>query len=627
MCAWVSVRGAWQTDADESGHTTTYWKDDKLIIFGGENEQRVFLSDVYIFDIRDATWSQPVLSGHPPCGRSRHAVVLHDDKLFILGGVHNNPRAPPADYDPDDETEYNPQEVLDDICYLDLKTMTWSRSWKWVARFDHQAWVREGKMWIFGGMGKEMDRTGELVSLDLTNPVFARTESKPAGYTTRQPRTTPDASTTGRVLRSHRSYGPNSPRPLFGSRRNTPPPKSTPVPASTSAVRFLWGRDIPSEAHGTHFHHLCGSTMLDFVTSANTIGAGETALCALDLRELTWRKIADGTDVLGGGSWRWHYLAIAPNSTMAYLLGCPTDAGAEELPDREQEEFLSDVLPLDLSRFGLHPDPAPGEAPIPGQLGWDLAAVFDRDDAGADFIIRAMKDEATEGDEYDLAGLWGQNAILSPPPAAAPSSTTPNSTVAAASSDLPPESVLAPPIRVHKLILLARWRHFTALHNARMREFHAGTMYLPEPYSVVRAFLYYLYTDSVAQPDLSTVAGLLVMSNLYDIPQLRTLCLARLYAELDVDSAALVWERAGVAGEEQLRRKAASFVLAYWGRVVRTAGFRRLGRRSLMELCEEVDEEGRVLGGEELQRDEGGPAEGKTAPVERTEEDEDEEMG
>ena len=520
--------------------------------------------------------------------------MLHDDKLFILGGIHNNPHAMPPDFDPDDENEYNPQEVLDDLCYLDLKTMTWSRSWRWIARFDHQAWVRDGKLWVFGGMGQGMDRTGELISLDLTHPAFARTEIKQTGYVTRQPGLgdEPVAATGGqsRILRSHRPYGHNSPRPLPISRRNTPPPRKQSIPAATSAVRFLWGRDIPSESHGTHFHHLCGNTLLDFVTSAHTIRPAETGLSALDLNDMTWRRVADGIDIIGGGDWRWHYLAISQDSTMAYLLGCPTDNDEDV---GEGEEYLSDVLPIDLSRFGMHVDRKEGENPKLGTLGMDLAGVFDKPDFGADFVIRAIKDEAAEGDEWDMTGVWGKNMMGNA-----------NSMQGIDDDDLPPEEVLGPPISVHKLILLSRWPHFATLYSAQMREFHRGRMYLPESYTVVKAFLYYLYTDSVSTsqycPNLSTVAGLLVMANLYDLKHLRTLTLHRLFSELDVESAAVVWERAGVAGEEGLRKKAAGFVLTYWGRIVRTMGFRRLSRRSLMELCEEVDVEGRVMGGEEL---------------------------
>jgi len=32
-----------------------------------------------------------------------------------------------------------------------------------------------------------------------------------------------------------------------------------------------------------------------------------------------------------------------------------------------------------------------------------------------------------------------------------------------------------------------------------MAEFHTKKMHIPEPYSVVKAFLYYLYTDSIHQ--------------------------------------------------------------------------------------------------------------------------------
>ncbi|KAH8150841.1 uncharacterized protein LAJ45_05022 [Morchella importuna] len=583
---WTLVDNYGDIPSVRMGHTTTYWRDNKLVIFGGENEHRMFLSDVYIFDISTATWSQPVVEGHPPSGRSRHAVVLHEDKLFILGGIHNNPNAI------EDDTEYNPQEVLDDICYLDLKSMTWSRSWKWIARFDHQAWVRDNKLWVFGGMGKEMDRTGELISLDLNHPAFARTDTKQMGYVTRQAGASNEPTVgQSRVLRSHRPYGPNSPRPINLSQRSSPPPRKQFVPAATSSVRFLWGRDIPSEAHGTHFHHICGNTLLDFVTSANTIDPSETGLCALDLNEMTWRKMADGPDIFGGGEWRWHYLAISPNSTMAYLLGCPTHE--EDFGLGEGEEYLSDVLPIDLSRIGIDIGQRQGENPHNGTLGWDLASVFDNHemDTGADFVIRAMKDEAAEGDEWDMSGIWGSSVNNSPmPPSDDP--------------DMPPEQVLGPPIKVHKLILLARWPHFATLYNARMREFHRGSLYLPEAYSVVRAFMYYLYSDSIATSpycaNLSVVAGLLVMANIYNMKRLRTLALGRLFNELDIESAAVVWERAGTAGEEALRKKAARFALTFWGRIVRTMGFRKLSRRSVMELCEETDVEGRVMGGEEL---------------------------
>ena len=80
-----------------------------------------------------------------PRGRARHAAVLHEDRLFIVGGLTGNSN-----------------HVLDDICYLDLKTWTWSRTWRFVGRFDHTAWIWGNRMWVFGGLGEDMERGGEL---------------------------------------------------------------------------------------------------------------------------------------------------------------------------------------------------------------------------------------------------------------------------------------------------------------------------------------------------------------------------------------------------------------------------------------------------------------------------------
>merc|ERR1711964_39397 len=128
--------------------------------------------------------------------------------------------------------------------------------------------------------------------------------------------------------------------------------------------------------------------------------------------------------------------------------------------------------------------------------------------------------------------------------------------------------------------------------GAQVAEFHTKKMHIPEPYTVVKAFLYYLYTDSIQPEDcgeLSDVAGLLL------------LCVNRLSKELDVEHACIIWHCAGIANEEWLRKRAANFCLMHWGRVVRTSGFLKLPRTALVELSQEIDMEGRVVGGEELE--------------------------
>ncbi|EGX44406.1 hypothetical protein AOL_s00193g134 [Orbilia oligospora ATCC 24927] len=596
---WTLVDNYGEIPSVRMGHTTTYWRDNKLIVFGGENENRVYLADVYLFDITTSTWSQPQISGPSPRGRSRHSVCLHDDKLYVIGGT-------------------NGSDVLDDLVYLDLNTMTWSRAWRFVGRFDHTSWVYKNRLYVFGGLTQEMDRTGELCWLDFSeHPTWKSSNGL-----------TPQLSQTNfgfdhRHGRKER-HTPNHLVAPSNSQNRFPSPMrqtSNPfAPGSVNAVRFVRGTDVPTETAGNHFHHFCNNTLLDFVTAANTIRDHETSLSALDLDSLVWKHLADGEDVFVNTNYRWHYLAISHDSTTAYLIGCPLEEEGQE------PEYLSDILPIDLRRYGVTPERKEGEIGGPGTMGFDLATMFD-DASTSDFIVTALNDNYCGDDEE---AVW---AMVPHPRGSSPSLTSlstqggtamtgittvslvnhqsPSSSAnSLGSSNTPTDPSISPAIHVHKLILLSRWSHFQRLYAAKMSEFHTGRLHIPEPYSVVKAFLYYLYTDSIAPSPfcsgLATVGGLLVISNIYNIPRLRALCLGRINKELDVDTAAGIWERAGVAGENLLRSKAARYCMMHWGRVVRSEGFRKLSKKAMLELFEEIDVEGRILGGGDLEVGNGG---------------------
>lgn len=342
-----------------------------------------------------------------------------------------------------------------------------------------------------------------------------------------------------------------------------------------------------------HFHVYTSGSLLDFVTPAATITPHECSLSSLDLETLRWQKLAEGREIFKPG-YRWHYCTMNEDGTKAWLLGCPSDPSAGDLGPGGFEEFLSDIMEIDLRRYGivgnnLSPQPR-AEASRPTErivipqsrgLGADLAKLFNQtpeSGSGTDFTVTALKD-----------GDWDDEDMMM------------RANESNQSSWLDPNASTSPPIHVHKLILQARWPHFARLYNAQMAEFHTKRMHIPEPYTVVKAFLYYLYTDSI-QPedcrDLSDVAGLLVMSNIYNIPHLRLLCVNRLSKELDVEHACIIWHCAGIANEDWLRKRAANFCLMHWGRVVRTAGFLKLPRQALVELSQEIDMEGRVVGGE-----------------------------
>lgn len=539
-----------------------------------------------IFDLKTAHWTQPAVTGPIPKGRARHAAALYKDKLFIVGGVIGDNNS-----------------VLDDVCYLDLKTWTWSRSWTFVSRFDHAAWIWGKKLWVFGGLGQDMDRGGEIWWLDLkSNPAF---DTPPTvGTADRQM----DSVPINPSFRTWNQPGPPMTLPGMGYMMNPGGihanaslairPPHAPTAPGVSSLSFVSSPEYPPQASGNHFYVYSSNALLDFVTPASTIRPTDCCLAALDLPALRWQRLAEGPEIFNPG-YRWHYCAMNDDGTKAWLLGCATDL--QNGHEGSFEEYLCDVLPIDLTKFGLlGNDLANGPRPKSGgelasnsyggpslcALGADLAGMFDRSPeqgSGSDFVVTGEPDDLEESYAEEARQKQGRQ----------------------------PESAhtfMSSPIHVHRLILQARWPHFRRLYAAQMVEFHTKKMHIPEPYLVVRAFLYYLYTDSIAphptycnELGVSVVAGLLVMANVYDLPGLRLLCVNRLGRELDVANAATVWERAGTANEDWLRRRAAGFCLQHWGRVVRTDAFKRLSQQALVELCEEVDMEGRVVGGGELE--------------------------
>lgn len=578
------------------GHTSCLWQGTKLLVYGGENEHRIHLSDVVIFDIETAHWTQPDVNGPIPRGRARHSAVIHDDKLFVCGGMSGNDNG-----------------VLDDICFLDLKTWTWSRTWRFVPRYDHSTWIFGGKIWVSGGMGEEMERTSEVWWLDFRGaPAFEGGTYGLAGSDESRA-LSPGYQGYGSQTFGPSGYAANSSSVQSNSAtqiQRAPPP----APGAISSVRFIASPNLPNQSVGTHFHVFSSGCMLDFVTPATNMPL-DTSLSALDLDSLRWQKLADGKDLFAP-AYRWHYCCLNQDGTHAWLLGCPRAGNAGEA-----EEYLSDVLPIDLRKFGLlgnkMSQEARNETKIPtsdtltsshlSAIGADLARTFNQPPetgSGADFTITALAD----GEYEDALSEDGASMISANSPVANRASVTDATATADAST-----SSQSPPIHVHRLILSARWPHFSRLYNAQMSEFHTRRMHIPEPYPAVKAFLYYLYTDSISSPtsaasnetsqgpSLEDVANMLVMSNIYDMPRLRHLCVNRLVRDLDVHHAALIFDRASTAQEDWLKRRAASFCLTHWGRVVRTDGFRRLKRSAMLELCEGVDAEGRVVGGDELE--------------------------
>ncbi|OAL26668.1 hypothetical protein AYO20_10009 [Fonsecaea nubica] len=583
---WALVDNYGDIPGVRMGHSASLYQGDKLLVYGGENEHREYLSDVVILNLKDHHWTQPDVQGPIPKGRARHAAVVYEDKLFVIGGLTG-------------EANY----ILDDICYLDLKTWTWSKTWSFVQRFDHSAWIWGGRLWVLGGLGADMERPSEIWWLDLKG-------SPALSGSGRQ------FSTMGRISSARHdpwlhpsradridTYTANSGSVHIRSTRREKPV----APGAISSLKFVSGPHVPLQSSGTHFHVCSSGALLDFVTPSSTIRHSECNLSSLELDSLRWQRLVEGPELFQPG-YKWHYCTINEDGTKVWLLGSPGD----DSTGSNQELQLSEVLAVDLKRYGLLGNldsPFASEqnrilaserqttytTPVGGVgsgLGSDLAMTFDQPpESGSmsDFIITANYTPTDEDDNVSEADSQLRF-----------STNTTSSQVFVSEN-----SAVSPPIHVHKMILQARWPHFKRLYASKMIEYQTSRLHIPEPYSVVRAFLYYLYTDSIAPHpvycrDLTDVAGMLVMANLYDMPKLRLLCVNRLSREIDIEHAAVIWERAGRTEEEWLKQRAARFCMMNFGRIVRTEGFRSLSRQSLMELCEVVGTEGRVVDGDEM---------------------------
>lgn len=580
MSEWVCIFVAFDSfyiDGDV-GHTACLYEGDKLVVFGGENEHREYLSDVVILDLKTATWTSPDIRGHVPRGRTRHASVIYQDKLFVVGGIAGETKP-----------------ILDDLCYLDLKTWTWSRSWSFVARFDHTIWVWGSRLWVFGGLGIDMDRRTDLCWLDLKgSSAFGVSSSQGIVESQTIPAVTHKLGLpfNSLPLQGRSSYAANS-----GSVQVRTASRRNPVaPGTSSSVQFHPGAHVP-DFSGTHFHIYSSGLLLDLGSPTDSVRPWDCYLSSLDLDSLRWQRLVQGSEIFKHG-YRWHYCTVNEDGTKAWLLGCHLDIA----PGLGDENHLSGVLSIDLTKYGVVGNELMIQASEKNRiltaekqslgycsgLGADLVSVFDQPPetgSGTDFIITA------EEDDYDEFSDVGDTVIVS--------NSEPRQTFL---SEMP----TSPPIHVHKIILQTRWPHFRRLYAAQMSEYHTKRMHIHEPYSVVRAFLCYLYTDSIyGHPecyiDIYQAAGMLVMANLYDMPRLRLLCVNRLSRELDVENAAVIFERASRTNEDWLRRRASAFCLTNWGRIVRTEGFQNLTKENLIELCQVADTDSRVAQGIELE--------------------------
>lgn len=82
---WIEKNGC---DYSRSGHSAVVYKD-KMFCFGGKNDQQVYFNDLWSLDLEKYEWTRMKRNyGDIPSKRAFHSAVVHDDKMYIVGGSY-----------------------------------------------------------------------------------------------------------------------------------------------------------------------------------------------------------------------------------------------------------------------------------------------------------------------------------------------------------------------------------------------------------------------------------------------------------------------------------------------------------------------------------------------------------
>ncbi|ORX94573.1 galactose oxidase [Basidiobolus meristosporus CBS 931.73] len=145
---WKQVYVKGEPPSKRSDHTASLWRGDRLVIFGGTDEVDAYCNDVVILNFATHSWERPTVSGFIPNGKNKHSAVIHNDRLYIVGGC-----------------SFSGTSSL--MHCLDLNTMEWQEPVPFEAVYSHFSWVYEDRLYVYGGYNNDMDRLMEISVLDL----------------------------------------------------------------------------------------------------------------------------------------------------------------------------------------------------------------------------------------------------------------------------------------------------------------------------------------------------------------------------------------------------------------------------------------------------------------------------
>ena len=111
--AWAPVNATGPAPAARSHHSFTAGLGDGLVLYGGQAQSGLFLSDVAILTARTLEWLRPAVLGRGPGPRAGHAAAALAGRLWVYGGYRMDPAS------------RNIRLVPDGVACLDLASLVW----------------------------------------------------------------------------------------------------------------------------------------------------------------------------------------------------------------------------------------------------------------------------------------------------------------------------------------------------------------------------------------------------------------------------------------------------------------------------------------------------------------------
>ncbi|KAI8993267.1 hypothetical protein BDB01DRAFT_775725 [Pilobolus umbonatus] len=485
----------------------------KLYVFGGRLvSSRQMTNHLYILNLDTLVWIHHVPEPHSssaPRPRYFHSANLYGHYLLIFGGMSYS-------------VQRSSQNLcaLDDICLLDLKSMTWKYPeiqpsiYSPQARYAHLAECSSDKLVIMGGQDMSNQYINEINVFDLITYTWIHvgTLSKQYGAY-RAIAFCPSRINT--KLQSSEPFWENPENPkddlsvcVYSNYNFTDVTRDLQSFSPLSSSEF---RDHSAEMSGTTLPpglrfpsgDLLGHHMIltgTYLTPTHRA----FHIWALNLANLAWTRIDTGTMIMQGS---WNRGILYGDKNQFIVFG---DRERDLLEDYNHRQVnFGQIAVVELEAFGIYSYPKETCVPVAQELGLSML---------------------NEPSISDIEIVTNDNRSI-------PANTA---------------------------VLALRWPYFAQMSEGRIYSAGFKRLYFNESYAVVLALLQFAYTDhlmTAQQHHPNILSRLLILSDMYNLPRLGTLATHALHQLLTVSTASLVYEASALTGKTSLQIRALRVII------------------------------------------------------------------